>query len=81
MNSTAVMKSPLYSQVPGFELNLSFLTQGHKTVIDPNSENSKLVCVERLQQYSTMDKGQAEAFVTSLSSQIGCIQGPPGCLC
>jgi hypothetical protein len=72
------MKSPLYCQVPGFQLNFSFLTNGHDTALDPKSENSKQICVEQLQQYSTMDKGQAEAFVTALSSQIACIQGPPG---
>jgi hypothetical protein len=78
MNSTTVMQSPLYSQDPGFQLNLSFLTKGHNTALDPNSENSKFICVDQLQRYSTMDKCQAEAFVSSISSQIGCIQGPPG---
>jgi hypothetical protein len=78
MNSTTVMQSPLYSQVPGFQLNLSFLTKGHNTALDPNSENSKFICVDQLQRYSTMDKCQAEALVSSISSQIGCIQGPPG---
>jgi hypothetical protein len=72
------VKPPLYAQATNFRFNLSHLTKGRELFLIPRLDRSKQNCIAELKQFSTLDEGQCNALVAALSSEIICIQGPPG---
>ncbi|PLB42026.1 putative NF-X1 finger and helicase domain protein [Aspergillus candidus] len=66
---------PAYASRPGFGFNLQCLMDDRSTL---EVRPSQPVDLERLQQHSTLDAGQAKALVHTLQRRVGLIQGPPG---
>jgi len=65
---------PLYMTRPGTELDLSCITRGYPLKYSIN----RLFRVEELEAHTTLDKGQCQAMIASLSQELSLIQGPPG---
>lgn len=66
---------PSYANRPGFSFNLQCLmNDGSALEVRP----SQPVDLEKLQQHSALDPGQAKALVHTLQRRVGLIQGPPG---
>lgn len=64
---------PLYMTKPGAALSLKSVTGEPLTYSITNG-----VRVEELERTTTLDHGQCEALVASLSRELALIQGPPG---
>lgn len=74
------VKTPLYSQVPGFSFDLSNLFTTPETnhlMLNPNDLDSRAGCIEKMIQSASFDRAQSIAMIKALSSEFACIQGPP----
>ncbi|RMY30545.1 hypothetical protein D0866_07926 [Hortaea werneckii] len=71
------IQPPHYTTRPDFQFDLSAVTTGGKTLRLTLGRDVESVAAE-LAQYSSLDHGQAEAVVSSLSRSLALIQGPPG---
>ncbi|KAK0303252.1 hypothetical protein LTR82_017616 [Friedmanniomyces endolithicus] len=68
---------PTYATKPGFSFDLSSITYAGSALqltLGTNTEDM----IDQLTRCSTLDQGQAEAVVRSLSRSLALIQGPPG---
>ncbi|KAK4901411.1 hypothetical protein LTR49_027282 [Elasticomyces elasticus] len=68
---------PTYATELGFSFDLSSITYDEPALhltLGTNTEDT----IEQLTRRSTLDQGQAEAVVRSLSRSLALIQGPPG---
>ncbi|KAK4904459.1 hypothetical protein LTR49_026090 [Elasticomyces elasticus] len=68
---------PVYATTPNFRFDLSSITSGGSAlhlVLGTNIDDT----IDRLTRRSTLDRGQAQAVVQSLSRSLALIQGPPG---
>ncbi|KAK3618085.1 hypothetical protein LTR22_026493 [Elasticomyces elasticus] len=68
---------PVYATTPDFSFDLSSITSGGSAlhlVLGTNTDDT----IDRLTRRSTLDRGQAQAVVQSLSRSLALIQGPPG---
>ncbi|CUS14855.1 unnamed protein product [Tuber aestivum] len=65
---------PLYMTKPGTELDLSCIAGGYPLKYSINRPFK----VEELKARTTLDKGQCQAMIASLSQELSLIQGPPG---
>ncbi|CAJ2511696.1 Uu.00g073210.m01.CDS01 [Anthostomella pinea] len=73
----AAIDLPAYAMKPGFRFNLSGVTEpGFNLHLTPAQNMDAMA--EELAIYSTLDPGQAQAVVSSLSRSLALIQGPPG---
>ena len=71
------LSPPAYATRPGFRFDLSALTNDKVPVrLDPSGNRQETV--EALEKHTSLDSGQAEALVSSLSRRLALIQGPPG---
>ncbi|KAI7341211.1 hypothetical protein KC315_g276 [Hortaea werneckii] len=71
------IQPPNYATRPGFQFDLSAVTtDGEALRFAPGREIEGAAA--ELAQYSSLDHGQAEAVVSSLSRSLALIQGPPG---
>ncbi|KAI7531308.1 hypothetical protein KC331_g14182, partial [Hortaea werneckii] len=68
---------PNYATRPGFQFDLSAVTKNGKALRFTPGRDIEGAAAE-LAQYSSLDYGQAEAVVSSLSRSLALIQGPPG---
>lgn len=64
---------PLYLTKPGIALNLKSVTGDPLTYSITNNFR-----IEDLERTTTLDHGQCEALIASLSRELSLIQGPPG---
>ncbi|KAI6896262.1 hypothetical protein KC334_g11018, partial [Hortaea werneckii] len=71
------IQAPNYATRPDFQFDLSAVTTGGKVLRFTPGRDVESVAAE-LAQYSSLDHGQAEAVVSSLSRSLALIQGPPG---
>ncbi|KAI7421478.1 hypothetical protein KC336_g8730 [Hortaea werneckii] len=71
------IQPPSYATRPGFEFDLSAVTTDSESLRFIPGRDIESVAVE-LAQHSSLDHGQAEAVVSSLSRSLASIQGPPG---
>ncbi|KAI7220673.1 hypothetical protein KC333_g2243 [Hortaea werneckii] len=71
------IQAPNYATRPDFQFDLSAVTTGEKVLRFTPGRDVESVAAE-LAQYSSLDHGQAEAVVSSLSRSLALIQGPPG---
>lgn len=65
---------PLYLTKPGISLSLDSITTGAKLSYSVGCD----LDVNALEQATTLDPGQCEALLASLSRELALIQGPPG---
>ena len=71
------VQPPTYATRPGFSFNLAAVTtSGTALRYIPGVKAEETIA--QLQMHSTLDLGQAEAVVSSLSRSLALIQGPPG---
>ncbi|KAI7227109.1 hypothetical protein KC330_g8546 [Hortaea werneckii] len=71
------IQPPNYATRPGFQFDLSAVTTNGKALRFTPGRDIEGAAAE-LAQYSSLDHGQAEAVVSSLSRSLALIQGPPG---
>jgi len=68
---------PAYAARPGFSFDLSSFTDAEPALhLTPGTNTEHTI--NQLARRSTLDQGQAEAVVRSLSRSLALIQGPPG---
>ena len=71
------IQPPNYTTRPGFQFDLSAVTTDSKALRFKPGQDLEGVTAD-LAQHSSLDHGQAEAVVSSLSRSLALIQGPPG---
>ncbi|KAI6888727.1 hypothetical protein KC360_g2631 [Hortaea werneckii] len=71
------IQPPSYATRPGFEFDLAAVTTDSESLRFTPGRDIESVAVE-LAEHSSLDHGQAEAVVSSLSRSLALIQGPPG---
>jgi hypothetical protein len=76
-NHAFAVERPAYTKKAGFRFDLSVITKaGSEMLFDPQGDLT--AAIEELVTKSTLDHGQADAIIKSLSRALALIQGPPG---
>ncbi|KAK0931386.1 hypothetical protein LTR91_000335 [Friedmanniomyces endolithicus] len=68
---------PNYATKPGFRYDLSAVTKAGRQLFMTSARNVEEMTLE-LTTHSSLDFGQAQSVVSSLSRSLALIQGPPG---
>jgi len=68
---------PNYATKPGFRYDLSAVTNAGRQLFMTATRNIEEMTLE-LTTHSSLDFGQAQSVVSSLSRSLALIQGPPG---
>ncbi|KAL1409923.1 hypothetical protein Q8F55_003922 [Vanrija albida] len=84
-------EQPQYTQIPGFEWDLSCLLKKPSEVVnleassdeesctfDPRSPLSTQAARDYMHEHSKLDLSQSDALIDSLTREVALIQGPPG---
>ena len=71
------IQAPSYATRPGFQFDLSTVTTDGQALRFTPGRDIEGAAAE-LAEHSSLDHGQAEAVVSSLSRSLALIQGPPG---
>jgi hypothetical protein len=76
--SSSSMPPPAYARIPGFTFDLSPVAINSTTSLafEPGANTTRIG--DNLKHLTTLDEGQCEALLASLSREFALIQGPPG---
>jgi hypothetical protein len=75
-NGLLQLPPPLYlSKTPGLSLDLSCITHDKYPL---RFSLARPVTIEELERHTTLDRGQCESLISSLSNELALVQGPPG---
>lgn len=69
---------PVYARVAGFKFDLKPILNDPMAVLEliPGSGNKNML--QKLEQSTSLDRGQCEAMIDALTHEFALIQGPPG---
>ncbi|MCJ1464386.1 hypothetical protein MMC07_002999 [Pseudocyphellaria aurata] len=77
-NAEPRIPPPVYARVAGFKFDLkAILTDPNVSLtLRPGSDNQ--IMLQKLQQFTSLDRAQCEALIVALTCEFALIQGPPG---
>jgi AAA domain len=78
ISSESGIPPPFYARIPGFSFNLSPILTDRTIPLTFKPGFGTKEVQRKLEQLTTLDKGQCEALIAALSREFALIQGPPG---
>lgn len=77
-NAESQVPPPLYARVAGFKFDLKAILTDPKVSFTLRPGSDIQIMLQKLEQYTLLDRAQCEALIVALTREFALIQGPPG---